>query len=131
MHMRDYSSTSPLPHLPIGYRKFTIPNATIPLSSETLKCRTSTPLDPRTCVLKSNGSDLVRKSWIAISMCKSFVTPKTLMLQFTTSSDLLPRVLAHGWFKSRRDFVDHDSRCCDFFAPGIFYVSNPDASPVS
>jgi hypothetical protein len=109
MHVRDYSSTSPLPHHPIRYHKFVIPNAKIPLSLETPKCQTLTPLDPRTRVLKSNGSDLVGKSRIAISMCKSFLTPETLMLRFTTSSDLLPRVLTDGRFKACRYFADHDS----------------------
>jgi hypothetical protein len=69
----------PLSHLPrahnsdcraIAFRDIAIPGVTIPLPSETPKCRTPIPLDPRTRVLRINGSDRVGKSLIAISTCK-------------------------------------------------------------
>jgi hypothetical protein len=44
--------------------------------------------------LKSNGSSCVEKSRIAISLCKSFATPETLISRTLTLWDLSPRVLA-------------------------------------
>jgi hypothetical protein len=44
--------------------------------------------------LKSNGSDRVGKSRIAISLCKSFTTPETPISRTPTLRDLSPRVPA-------------------------------------
>ena len=44
--------------------------------------------------LKSNGSDNFGKSWITISLCESFTTPKTPISRTLTLRDLSPRVPA-------------------------------------
>jgi hypothetical protein len=69
----------------IGYSEIMTSNETIPMYENTSKCRIPTPLDPLTCVLNVNGSDLVRKSWIAISCCTISLPSKISMPPNTDS----------------------------------------------
>jgi hypothetical protein len=89
MHVRTYSSTSPLSRRYIGYREIAISNATIPLSLEIPKCQTPTPRDPLTRVpADGRFKTPVGISRIAIPTCKRFLSPGTPILRIATLRDL-------------------------------------------
>jgi hypothetical protein len=62
---------------PVAFRDFATSPVVIPLYAGNPKCRTPIPRDPLTRVLVMNGSDLIGKSWIAISCCTISLPSKT------------------------------------------------------
>jgi hypothetical protein len=69
----------------VGKSRIAIPLCMSFTTPETPICRTPTPRDPPTRVLEVNGSDLIGKSWIAISCCTNSSPLKTPMPPNTDS----------------------------------------------
>jgi hypothetical protein len=93
MHVRAYSSTSPLPRHPIGYRKIVIPDATISLSSETLILRSPTPQDLWTRVPTDGWSGSCRDIWdrdFELPLYPAFENPDRLNFDSSGSPNTRP-----------------------------------------
>jgi hypothetical protein len=125
MHVRTYSSTSPLSRRYIGYREIAISDATIPLSLETPKCRTPTPRDPLTRVPADGRFKLpsgYRGSRLQVARVSCF--RKLRCPNSDSSGSLATRPRRWTVQSSRRDIANRDSNMQEVLASG-----NPD-SPI-
>jgi hypothetical protein len=101
-----------------GFRVLEIPDTSIPDMPMGPTADGSWWLPP---VPQMGGLDCIRKSRIAIPLCKSFTTLETPICQTLTFWDLSPRVLTDGRCWSCREIADRD-----FLLRAFHVLQNPD-----